>query len=121
MKNRIGLVLIIFISILLAGSAFASKDNAAEAIVANSNNALYHLMEVTQEQADKLIEAGATEDELRKLGELMVMRAEKITSGASDALDQLGVDYEIYLETVTFECEDFCLSFSVDPIRLVDD
>jgi hypothetical protein len=121
MKNRIGLVLIIFISILLVGSAFAGTDNAAEAIVANSNNALYHLIEVTQEQAYKLIEAGATEDELRELGELMVMRAEKITSGATNALDQLGANYEIYHETVTFECEDFSLSFSVDPIRLVDD
>jgi Leu/Phe-tRNA-protein transferase len=120
MKNRIGLVLIIFISILLAGSAFAGTDNA-EAIVANTNNALYHLIEVTQEQAYKLIEAGATEDELRELGELMVMRAEKITSGATNALDQLGANYEIYHETVTFECEDFSLSFSVDPIRLVDD
>jgi uncharacterized protein YjbK len=121
MKNRIGLVLIIFISILLVGSAFAGTDNAAEAIVANTNNALYHLIEVTQEQAYKLIEAGATEDELRKLGELMVMRAEKITSGAINALDQLGADYVIYHEAVTFESDDFILTFEVDPIRLVDD
>jgi uncharacterized protein YjbK len=78
-------------------------------------------MEVTQEQADKLIEAGATEDELRELGELMVMRTEKITSGAANALDQLGVDYEIYHETVTFESDDIILTFDVDPIRLVDD
>lgn len=121
MKNRIGLVLIIFFSILLAGSVFASTDNAVVAIVTNVNNALYHLMEVTLEQADKLIEAGATENELRELGELMVMRAEKITSGATNALDQLGADYVIFHETVTFEGEDFCLTFNVDPIRLVDD
>ncbi|MEA2066750.1 MAG: hypothetical protein U9O65_06630 [Thermotogota bacterium] len=121
MKNRTGLVLVVFISILLVGSAFASADNAAEVIVTNVNNALYDLMEVTQEQADTLIEAGATENELRELGELMVIRAEKITSGATNALDQLGVDYEIYHESVTFEGEDYCLTFSVDPIRLCDD
>ncbi len=120
MNNRIKLVLIMLISLLVVSFAFASTETA-ETIVGNANNVLFHLIEVTKEQADKLIANGATEEDINKLGKLMVFRAEKITSGVTNALDQLGVAYEIYFIEVTLECEDFSLTFYVDPIKIVDD
>lgn len=121
MKNRMKFILITLISLLLVGSAFASVETAAEYIVENANSALYHLVEVTENQAAKLIANGATEEEINELGELMVSRAEKITSGAANALDQLGVTYEVYYIPVVLKCEDFSLTFYVDPIKIVDD
>lgn len=121
MNSRIKLIFITIISLLLLSSAFASTETGVESVVENSNNVLFHLIEVTTEQAEKLIDNGATEEEISELGELMVFRAEKITSGVVNALDQHEVNYEIYFVKVIFECEDFRLTFYVDPIKIVDD
>jgi len=118
MKNRMKFILITLISLLLVCSAFASVETAAESIVENSNNVLYHLIEITKDQAAKLIANGATEEEISELGELMVSRAEKITSGAANTLDQLGVTYEVYYIEV---CLGYNLTYYVDPIKIVDD
>ncbi|MFO7881926.1 MAG: hypothetical protein R6U52_05270 [Kosmotogaceae bacterium] len=83
----------------------------------NTNSTIYHLIDVTKAQATVMIENGASEEDIEKLGNLMVERSEKITNGAINALESQGFVVEIYFIEVLLGNK----VFYVDPIRICDD